>query len=544
MKRKNEASLLKATQVSSQHGFDDYDIEGVPTVQRVTVGHGIRKGNSFNVYCDDGRKVGGVWQGSLDKSLRHLATRLESESATERNAPLFSRYSGRTPLGETSIDHIPLDEQAAYWRRTGHAEPGEYTDEKADELYSAWWAEQQRYLSEGLDCGNEADATRTPGTQSEMLEAQTALVTQSDIYFHALSRSLATTTKSCSPDGYWSVEVIRDLRDRRYGRALVRWKECADLTFEVEVAIFRHAEGMEPLTRLAADAIGKYPSLVEAFQGICARMDAMLATLDAAAAQPLLNEFSPPLTDREFVVRLYGLKMVPARYEYVWELEGVTSFPAYVDIETGLVFISHDWSAAERAHGWLLREEVVLSYPAAANQRSDHQISMPARRGQVPHDALDAFFKAVASTCCREREPICLPAEKEGMKLVKARDLLGIELDWAVAMSIFRHVGSANVAVRNYNGTGEPFSPSTNGDQAIDIIHRSLISVGPKRGPIVGEWSAFICHGERAGEASGPTPHVAALRCFVASELGSVVAVPTSFTKEVLKARKQRIRPS
>ncbi|MDF9779019.1 hypothetical protein [Pseudomonas baetica] len=65
--------------VSSDNGFRDYDIKGHPVVHRITVGHGIRKGDTFNVYCSGSRKVGGEWQGSLEKSLITLFERLRSE---------------------------------------------------------------------------------------------------------------------------------------------------------------------------------------------------------------------------------------------------------------------------------------------------------------------------------------------------------------------------------------------------------------------------------------------------------------------------------
>ncbi|MBR8189053.1 hypothetical protein KDW82_08275 [Burkholderia vietnamiensis] len=76
--------MPKATLVSSEHGFDDYDVEGIPTVHRVTIGHGIRKGDHFNVYCHEGRKIGGVWQGTLEKSLERLKARLAAESAEQK----------------------------------------------------------------------------------------------------------------------------------------------------------------------------------------------------------------------------------------------------------------------------------------------------------------------------------------------------------------------------------------------------------------------------------------------------------------------------
>lgn len=60
--------------VSSEHGFDDFDVLGLPMVQRVCVGHGIKKGDIFNVYCGGGgNKLGGTWQGTLERSLASFA---------------------------------------------------------------------------------------------------------------------------------------------------------------------------------------------------------------------------------------------------------------------------------------------------------------------------------------------------------------------------------------------------------------------------------------------------------------------------------------
>ncbi|MHC5194773.1 hypothetical protein ACYSUW_13560 [Pseudomonas frederiksbergensis] len=70
---------IECVLVTSENGFRDYDIKGHPVVHRITVGHGIRKGDAFNVYCTESRKVGGVWQGGLEKSLVTLFERLRSE---------------------------------------------------------------------------------------------------------------------------------------------------------------------------------------------------------------------------------------------------------------------------------------------------------------------------------------------------------------------------------------------------------------------------------------------------------------------------------
>lgn len=114
---------------------------------------------------------------------------------------------------------------------------------------------------------------------------------------------------------------------------------------------------------------------------------------------------APPTSDRDTVLAAYGQTLVPASYDYVWELEGTTGFPAWVDIGTGLVFVSHDYTDAEQAHALLMREELALAYPAGAGQRDDHVITLPVGRGRVSAEAFDAFFRTVA-TLCRQPEAV------------------------------------------------------------------------------------------------------------------------------------------
>ncbi len=59
--------------ISAENGFDDFDVLGLPKVHRVCVGHGIKKGDIFNVYCEDGSKLGAVWRGTLNRSLTSFA---------------------------------------------------------------------------------------------------------------------------------------------------------------------------------------------------------------------------------------------------------------------------------------------------------------------------------------------------------------------------------------------------------------------------------------------------------------------------------------
>lgn len=58
--------------VASEHGFDDFAVAGLAKVHRATVGHGIKNGDVFNVYCDGSVKRGGIWKGTLERSLAHF----------------------------------------------------------------------------------------------------------------------------------------------------------------------------------------------------------------------------------------------------------------------------------------------------------------------------------------------------------------------------------------------------------------------------------------------------------------------------------------
>lgn len=67
------------------------------------------------------------------------------------------------------------------------------------------------------------------------------------------------------------------------------------------------------------------------------------------------------------------------------------------------------------------------------------------------------------------------------------------------------------------------FRPSIDWDQAGPIIFRENISLAGMD-PMHDYWSAMTQYG--ANKYDGPTPLIAAMRCFVASKLGHVVEVP------------------
>jgi hypothetical protein len=59
-----------AVLMSTEHGFDDYEIKAHPHVHRITVGHGVKKGDVVNIYDHDCSKRGGRWLGDLQETLR------------------------------------------------------------------------------------------------------------------------------------------------------------------------------------------------------------------------------------------------------------------------------------------------------------------------------------------------------------------------------------------------------------------------------------------------------------------------------------------
>ena len=109
---------------------------------------------------------------------------------------------------------------------------------------------------------------------------------------------------------------------------------------------------------------------------------------------------------------------------------------------------------------------------------------------------------------------------------LKTSTLTGPALNWAVAKC-----EEANVYVtqngldwmdvdRDHNGNWIKYDPSTDWSQGGPIIERENIEIG--RTPV--EWRAQRYDFIRV--AYGPTPLVAAMRCYVASELGDEVDVP------------------
>ena len=106
---------------------------------------------------------------------------------------------------------------------------------------------------------------------------------------------------------------------------------------------------------------------------------------------------------------------------------------------------------------------------------------------------------------------------------VKTSELSGVQLDWAVAQAEGEEVVFEDGELclpSSYFKDGDPYKPSTNWAQGGPIIEREGISLDKMYD--TPEWCASM---ENTKGYRGPTPLVAAMRCFVASKLGEEVEV-------------------
>jgi hypothetical protein len=109
---------------------------------------------------------------------------------------------------------------------------------------------------------------------------------------------------------------------------------------------------------------------------------------------------------------------------------------------------------------------------------------------------------------------------------IKTSELQGVALDWAVAKceGIELSNGCYNrLLVDGRMSAGQkmltPYNPSTDWALGGPIIEREKMTL-----EWTGEdWMAYIRHDE---EYFGPTPLIAAMRCYVVSQLGDEVELP------------------
>ena len=106
---------------------------------------------------------------------------------------------------------------------------------------------------------------------------------------------------------------------------------------------------------------------------------------------------------------------------------------------------------------------------------------------------------------------------------MKTSELSGAALDWAVAKCKGHGIGLLD----------DPwFAPSTNWAQGGPIIEEQWICIEawPNESDEDSRWIATRHEQPAVSEESGPTALIAAMRCYVASQLGDEVDVPNELT--------------
>lgn len=115
---------------------------------------------------------------------------------------------------------------------------------------------------------------------------------------------------------------------------------------------------------------------------------------------------------------------------------------------------------------------------------------------------------------------------------VKTAELIGPALDWAVAQREGKAYGYRYQLVDDCRHF-VPYSPSTDWSQGGPIIERERVGVWPSNS-IEGMWASrpnYEVYPERLPANYGPTPLIAAMRAFVASELGGEIEIPEELLK-------------
>lgn len=121
---------------------------------------------------------------------------------------------------------------------------------------------------------------------------------------------------------------------------------------------------------------------------------------------------------------------------------------------------------------------------------------------------------------------------------MKTSELTGAALDWCVlelenGQGAAWYVDSRGRFMEEHGDLSAVFMPSTNWAQGGPIIEREGISIRYSEKDARGAWYAVLGPNRFLSpdhEGSGPTPLIAAMRCFCRSKLGEEVDVPEELT--------------
>jgi hypothetical protein len=113
---------------------------------------------------------------------------------------------------------------------------------------------------------------------------------------------------------------------------------------------------------------------------------------------------------------------------------------------------------------------------------------------------------------------------------MQVKDLTGAALDWAVAKCEGGLYQGPSVRDSFWVWPGDPVryskaAPAHSTDWALGgpLIEQEGINLSAHYKLHTGEWQAWCEHGP---SAYGPTPLIAAMRCYVASKLGEEIVIP------------------
>lgn len=108
---------------------------------------------------------------------------------------------------------------------------------------------------------------------------------------------------------------------------------------------------------------------------------------------------------------------------------------------------------------------------------------------------------------------------------IQTSELTGTALDWAVAKAEGLDIDLHSGMTLTIRGDGDWWNPSSDWAQAGPIIERERLEIIPKcdRWDALTSWDAMMNNQHIPNE--GPTPLIAAMRCYVASKLGDEIDV-------------------
>lgn len=113
---------------------------------------------------------------------------------------------------------------------------------------------------------------------------------------------------------------------------------------------------------------------------------------------------------------------------------------------------------------------------------------------------------------------------------IKTAALIGPALDWAVAQcEMMREDYRDRGLLVHRIGYGQPMPPySTDWSQGGPIIEREWLDITswPNESDEEQRWQCHQYDAPNPYQAVGPTPLIAAMRCFVASRLGDKIEIP------------------